>query len=205
MDGKKRDSRPDEELVRAARDAPRGDMRAFEQLVERHRRAVYTNCRYLSRSETDADDLAQEVFIKAFFGLRRFEGRAQFRTWIQRIKINHCLNHLKKKEGKTFVPVDDPETQAEQELQVDPEAHRELDRETQRQAIDRVLDSMSDTLRLPLLMRDMDGLSYQEISESLGIGLSAVKMRIKRARSEFRRHYAAMTNEPVGGKKGDKE
>ncbi|HHN74324.1 MAG TPA: sigma-70 family RNA polymerase sigma factor, partial [Acidobacteria bacterium] len=89
----------DDQLVETAKSAPPGDMRAFEQLVERYQRSVHTNCRYLGGSESDAEDLAQEVFIKAFFGLQRFEGRAQFKTWLQRIKVNHCLNHLRKKEG----------------------------------------------------------------------------------------------------------
>ena len=195
----RREKLSDDQLVQAAKDAPQGDMRAFEQLVERYQRAVHTNCRYLGGSETDADDLAQEVFIKAFFGLRRFEGRAQFKTWLQRIKVNHCLNHLRKREGKTFVPVDDPAVQNVQELQVSPEAPQALHSESQRQAIDLVLDSMADTLRLPLLMRDLDGLSYQEIADTLGIGLSAVKMRIKRARQEFRLRYRALTDTPARG------
>ncbi len=189
----------DDQLVETAKSAPPGDMRAFEQLVERYQRSVHTNCRYLGGSESDAEDLAQEVFIKAFFGLQRFEGRAQFKTWLQRIKVNHCLNHLRKKEGKTFVSVDEPGLQSAQELQVAPEAPRAIHSENQRRTIDLVLDSMTDTLRAPLLMRDLDGLSYQEIADLLGIGLSAVKMRIKRAREEFRARYETLTEAPETG------
>ncbi|HHN75422.1 MAG TPA: hypothetical protein ENK10_09365 [Acidobacteria bacterium] len=71
--------------------------------------------------------------------------------------------------------------------------------ENQRRTIDLVLDSMTDTLRAPLLMRDLDGLSYQEIADLLGIGLSAVKMRIKRAREEFRARYETLTEAPETG------
>ena len=80
--------------------AAEGDMGAFETLVERHRNRVMANCRYISGSPADAEDLAQEVFVKAFFGLQNFEGRAQFATWLNRIKVNHCLNFLEKAEGK---------------------------------------------------------------------------------------------------------
>ena len=180
---------PDEILVDKARAAPEGDRRAFEGLVERHQGKVLANCRYLSRSEADAEDLAQEVFIKAFFGLHRFEGRSVFRTWLQRIKVNHCLNHLKKQEGKKLVDIDDPAHVGEPALRVEPRAERVAASAGEREIIGRVLDSLSDTLRVPLVMRDMDQMSYQEISDTLGIGLSAVKMRIKRGREEFQMRF----------------
>ncbi len=181
----------DEELVQMAAAAPPGDLRAAESLVLRHQRRVLTNCRYLTRSPGDAEDLAQEVFVKAIFSLRRFEGRSLFKTWLQRIKINHCLNFLRKMEGREHVPLDEPATQAAEELQAPPQAEAEIRARRQRERIRKVLDAMSDTLRVPLLLRDMDGLSYQEIAEALGLGLSAVKMRIKRAREEFRRLFHA--------------
>ena len=86
----------DEELLKEARKAPEGDLRAFEQLVLRHQRRVVANCRNITRDPNNAEDLAQEVLVKAFFGLHLFEGRSSFAGWLQRIKINHCLNHLKK-------------------------------------------------------------------------------------------------------------
>ncbi len=177
-------------LVEQARNAARGDFRPFHELIRRHEARVLANCRYLSGSETDAEDLAQEVFVKAYFGLARFEGRAQFGTWVQRIKINHCLNHLrsrKKLEGS--VDIDDPVHEIHPEMQVTPRAESELARRDRREQIRSVLDQIPATLRVPLVMRDLDGLSYQEIAKSLGIGLSAVKMRIKRGREEFRKRF----------------
>ena len=90
---------PDEELVEQARRAPEGDLRAFEKLVLIHQRRVVANCRYITRDPNNAEDLAQEVLVKAFFGLGGFEGRSSFGGWLQRIKINHCLNHLKNRSG----------------------------------------------------------------------------------------------------------
>ncbi len=188
----------DEELVEQAREAPAGDLRAFESLVERHQHKVKANCRYLSGSQVDSEDLAQEVFIKAFFGLRKFEGRSKFSTWLQRIKVNHCINFLKKRKGKTFVDVEDPVVQSAEALAVAPRAERFVERQPDRQRIGEVLDLMSETLRIPLVMRDMDDLSYQEIAAELGIGLSAVKMRIKRGREEFRRLYVQLVDQQDG-------
>ncbi len=179
----------DEELVREARDAPEGDLRAFERLVERHQARVRTNCRFLTGSPADAEDLAQEVLVKAYFGLDAFEGKSKFRTWLNRIKVNHCLNHLRKHEGRTQVPLEDPVVEAEPQMQTSPDAERAMHAADQRERIQRTLESLPETLRLPLVMRDLDRLSYQEIADALGLGLSAVKMRIKRGREEFRRRF----------------
>jgi len=161
----------DEELLRVIRHAPEGDLRAFEQLVLRYQNRILADCRYLTHDGNSAEDLAQEVFVKAYFGLAGFEGRSTFRHWLQRIKVHHCLNHLKRRE-------------------VAPVADREIETVEDRKRVHDVLDAMPGTLRVPLVMRDMDELSYDEIAVALGIGLSAVKMRIKRARDLFRRLYA---------------
>lgn len=184
------DSLTDEEVVQRAREAPDGDLKPYEVLVNRYRRKVLANCRYLTRSSADSEDLAQDVFLKLYFGLKGFEGRSAFRTWLMRVKTNHCLNWIKKKTGRRFVDVDDPAVEAaEDELRVAPKAERQASARDDREAIERVLDAMKDTLRIPLLMRDMDRMSYQEIAETLELGLSATKMRIKRARESFRELY----------------
>src|ERR1700735_816034 len=107
---------PDEELVQKARKAPEGDLRAFEQLVLRYQRRVVANCRYITRDRNNAEDLAQEVLVKAFFGLPRFEGRSSFAGWLQRIKINHCLNHLKKQVGRSYVGIEERDVDEFDEL-----------------------------------------------------------------------------------------
>jgi RNA polymerase sigma-70 factor (ECF subfamily) len=182
----------DEELVSVARVTGTYDTRAFEVLVRRHQAFVSANCRAITRLPNDVDDLAQEVFVKAFFALRRFEERASFRTWLHRIKVNHCLNHLRQAKGAVMVDLDDATREGHAAVAVPTTAHAALESAVDRQRIFTVLDSMSDTLRLPLMLRDADGLSYEEIAAQLGIGLSAVKMRIKRGREEFRRRFAAM-------------
>lgn len=180
----------DEALLRAAKEAPEGDLRAFEQLVGRHQNTILTDCRYLTRDDNNAEDLAQEVFVKAYFGLARFEGRSAFRHWLRRIKVNHCLNHIQRS-SREAVSIDEPGGDELEELQVAPQAAARVESMEERERIAAVLDLMPSTLRVPLIMRDMDELSYEEIAEALGLGLSAVKMRIKRGRERFRELYGA--------------
>lgn len=181
----------DEQLIERSEKVPGGDLRAFEVLVRRHQERILANCRYLTGSSSDAEDLAQEVFVKAFFGLRRFEGRSKFSTWLQRIKINHCLNFIEKRRGKRFVELESPEVSGSPNLRTAPAAERRLESADQRRRIAEALDAISENLRVPLILRDADGLSYGEIAEQLQLGLSAVKMRIKRGREAFRRLYRA--------------
>jgi len=182
----------DEVLVRKAREALEGDLRPFEQLVLRYERRMVANCRYITHDPNEAEDLAQEVMVKAFYGLRSFEGRSTFRHWLQRIKVNHCLNHLKKQEGRSYIGVEEPEAGGFDQLRVQATAEHQAEVIGERELIARILNSMTETLRIPLVLCDMDELSYEEVAKVLGISLSAVKMRIKRAREDFRSRYLNM-------------
>ena len=179
----------DEALLLQALHAPEGDLRAFEELALRYQKRVVANCRSITRDPNNAEDLAQEVLVKAFFGLRGFERKSSFAHWLQRIKINHCLNHLKKHKDHAFVDLGDPDVDEFEELKVKVTAEQLAGAIGERQMISAVLESMPSTLRIPLVLCDMDELSYEEVAQSLGIGLSAAKMRIKRARDDFRARY----------------
>jgi RNA polymerase sigma-70 factor, ECF subfamily len=181
----------EDELFESARTAPPGDLRAFETLVEQHQRRIVADCRHITRDPGVAEDLAQEVFLKAYFGMKNFEGRSAFRHWLQVIKVHHCLNHLKKQKGKTVVSIDEDGPQSNEETRAFSSHDRSEERLEEQQIIHRVLDAMPDNLRIPLVLRDMDELSYEEVAANLNISLSAVKMRIKRAREWFRDQYDA--------------
>ena len=186
----------EEELLQKLIGAPEADLGVFEQLIQQHQKRIVADCRYMTRDENSAEDLAQEIFLKAYFGLRSFEGRSSFRHWLQRIKVHHCLNHIKRQEGRKQISLDDENTGHWEQLQVPPAAQNDFETIGNRQQIGRVLESLPSTLRIPLIMRDMDKLSYEEIATSLGVGLSAIKMRIKRAREEFRFRYTKIVNTP---------
>jgi RNA polymerase sigma-70 factor, ECF subfamily len=176
---------PDADLVARARSAPGGDTRAFDELMARHRSRVVANCRYLT-SGNEAEDLAQEVLVKAYFALKKYENRARFSTWLYRIKVNHCLNHRragKRHEGDVAIDDAAPDSAA---LSVPADADVALDRAADVTRVRAAVASLSETLRQPLVMRDLDEMSYDEIAAALGLSLSAVKMRILRARQELR-------------------
>lgn len=185
--------------MRECLSAPAGDTRAFDEIVRRYEVMVRTNCRYLTRSEDDSWDLAQEVLIKAYHSLHRFEQRSAFRTWLWRIKANHCLNYLERwrvRRGEVSVGFDDPRLRSRPSHQPSPATLAVQADVASR--VRSILDEMEDDARIPLVLRDLDGLSYPDIAEALGIGVSAAKMRVVRARQDFRARYEdTFTPEPT--------
>ncbi len=180
------DDDPDAALVDRARHANPGDTRAFDELIARHRSRVVANCRYLAASGNQAEDLAQEVLVKAYFALKKYERRSKFSTWLYRIKVNHCLNHRRAERKRVAdVAIDDVVTD-DAALRVAPEVEAELTRQADVTRVRAAVASLSDTLRVPLVMRELDEMSYDEIAQALEISLPAVKMRILRARQELR-------------------
>lgn len=182
----------EEELFAAARSAPGGDLRAFEELIKLHQRRIVADCRHITKDESVAEDLAQEVFVKAYFGMGNFEGRSSFRHWLQVIKVHHCLNHLKKQKGRA-VSIDDETAQTTADVKSYASHDKSYERLSDQQVIHRILEAMPESLRVPLVLRDMDELSYEEVAGNLSISLSAAKMRIKRAREWFRERYQVET------------
>jgi RNA polymerase sigma-70 factor (ECF subfamily) len=179
----------DEDLIARCLGPRSRNQRAFDLLIQRYQGRVLANCRYLCGSASEAEDLAQEVFVKAYFALPKFEQRSTFSTWLYRIKANHCINHNEKRDRRRHIDLQLPEETSTVVARVAPTGIGNIVSDERRSRIEAVLDTMNDTLRIPLLLRDADGLSYDEIAEVLELSLSAVKMRINRGRREFRRLY----------------
>lgn len=193
----------DETLVERIRSSPTDDLREFDTLVSRHRARVIANCRHLTRRPDLAEDLAQDVFLKAYFGLQRFQGGSTFRTWLQRIKINHCFDHLKREKGRIFVDADEQARLGAEQLQVPATAERDALRSEERRRLTRALEQLPDGLRIPLVLRDLDELAYAEIAETLGLTLSTVKMRILRGRRRLRTLLETTDAATVGARTDD--
>ncbi len=158
-------------LVGAAR---RGDLEAFDVLVRRHQAPVYRLALRMLGSEADAEDAAQEAFVQAWRSLERFRGDSAFATWMYRIVTNRCLNALAARrpvEGLTDrypEPAGDPAEVAERRARL-------------RAVADGVL-TLPPEQRAALVLREFQGLSYEEVAQVLGVSLAAVKGRIHRAR-----------------------
>jgi RNA polymerase sigma-70 factor (ECF subfamily) len=148
-----------------------GDVLAFDDLMARHERPVYLLCFRFVRNREDALDLTQEVFIKAFENLASFRGDSKFKTWIYRVAVNHCLNHVKKN-SREFVEVTDAIGS------IKPTVHRTL-LENERRAIVRdMMECLPPKQKAILQLRMNDNLSYDEIATILNRSVSTVKSSV---------------------------
>lgn len=150
----------------------RGDEDAFDVLVERHRRRIYSLVRRLS-SPVEADDLAQEVFIAAYRTLPGFRGDSTFSTWLYRIAVHVCSHHLRKRRLDT-TELDEEHEDVEREH--DPERSA-LSQELQERVREAIHD-LPHKLRLVVVLRDLHGLSYEEIAEVVGCPIGTVRSRL---------------------------
>ena len=150
----------------------RGDEDAFDLLVERHRRRVYSlACRLASPAE--ADDLAQEIFIAAYRALPSFRGDASFSTWIYRIAVHICSHHLRKRRLET---TELDEQQADCEREHDP--MRAAMSGELREHVRRAIETLPYKLKLVVVLRDLHGLSYEEIAEVVNCPIGTVRSRL---------------------------
>jgi RNA polymerase sigma-70 factor (ECF subfamily) len=156
-----------------------GDESAFKSLILRHKEKV-RNIIYLNLNSSEAaDDVAQDVFITVYKNLKNFRFESQFTTWLYRITINKCKDHLRKvKIRSIFSPI----KESEEELGYLPNHENSDIANIVQEAISR----LPDKLRIPLVLKDMEGLSYQEIAESVQCEIGTVKSRIFRAREGLR-------------------
>jgi RNA polymerase sigma-70 factor (ECF subfamily) len=166
------------ELIAACRT---GDRQAFEEVVRLTYRQVYTQALRLVRDRQEAEDVAQEAYLRVFRGLAGFRGDAQFDTWLYRIVANSAMSHLRRR-GR-FGEVTAEPTARPAETAWDPQmAERAADRD----ALQTALDSLPQSLRSVVILRDVYGLSSQEIGDRLGLSEGAVKVRVHRARRRLR-------------------
>lgn len=166
-----------------------GDVNAFEQLVTKYEKTVYNLALRMTGNTEDAADMTQEAFLKAYRSLKNFRGDSKFSVWLYRIVSNVCLDFLRSKSRKPTVSLTTENDEGEEtEIEVaDPAPNPEecLMSSLTREAIARGLDSLPPEQREILLLREISGLSYEEISAALGLELSTVKTRIFRGRKRL--------------------
>ncbi len=181
---------PDQQLVRLAKT---GDFDAFEQLVGKYERDVFTLATRIVRNTQDAEEVVQETFLSIVEHLRDFKEASTFHTWLVRIATNHALKVLRRRRSRPTVPlqVDSgdedsplPHPDFVAEWRDNPQRLAEQ-RETQEILTDSIM-RLEEKYRLVFLLRDVEGLSTEETAESLGITLSNAKVRLLRARLMLR-------------------
>lgn len=167
-----------------------GDTEAFEALVLEHQNKVYSLALRMVGNEEDARDMAQEAFIRAFSSLTGFRGDSKFSVWLYRLTSNICIDFLRSRAKKRTVSMTwtDDEGDDAGELEIPDERfspEEQFDRTSIRESVQRGLDSLSPQYREILVLREINGLSYEEIGRVLGIEEGTVKSRIFRARKKL--------------------
>ena len=176
----------DRELVRRAQ---KEDKEAFEELVRRHQARVFAVAGGILRNKEDVEDIAQQVFLKAYFSLKRFDQRAAFSTWLYKITVNECWDLLRKRKVRPLLyEADLSEEQARQYGASEERAEQAQDvseRLEKRQELERLLDCLEERDRTMLVLKEVQGFSVEEIAEMLGINGNTVKVRLFRARQRI--------------------
>src|SRR4051812_27709351 len=165
-----------------------GEDRAFEELVERHQRLVVGTVGRMLGSHSDAEDIAQQVFVRVWKSAKRYEPRAKFTTWLLKITRNLVFNELRRRKRHATTPLQpDPageELQIADQREQTPDASL-LEQELQR-AIAAAIGELRESQRMAVVLRRYEELSYEEIAEVLGQSVPAVKSLLFRARTELR-------------------
>ncbi len=174
----------DRTLVEKAQD---GDKAAFGELVRKHQRRMYAIALQMTGDHGEADDLAQDAFLRAYQAIGKFDGRSEFQTWVYRIVVNLTINHLKKKGRTRPVEETDPRVVgavAAEVQQEDPATALEQRRFYARLA--NALDELPETLRATVVLVSLQGLSHRAVGEILGCSEGTVSWRIHEARKKLR-------------------
>ena len=166
-----------------------GDVNAFEKLVTEYEKAVYAIAQRMTGNAEDAADMTQETFIKAYNSLSSFRGDSKFSVWLYRIANNVCLDFLRSKSRRPTVSLSTEDDDGEEtQLDIADESQSPellLESSLTRDAVRRGLDSLPPDYKQILLLREIQGLSYEEIAAALGIESGTVKSRIFRARKRL--------------------
>lgn len=166
-----------------------GDVNAFEKLVTEYERAVYAIAQRMTGNAEDAADMTQETFIKAYNSLSSFRGDSKFSVWLYRIANNVCLDFLRSRSRRPTVSLSTEDDDGEEtQLDIADESQSPellLESALTRDAVRRGLDSLPPDYKQILLLREIQGLSYEEIAAALGIESGTVKSRIFRARKRL--------------------
>jgi RNA polymerase sigma-70 factor (ECF subfamily) len=160
----------------------KGDRSAFEEIVRKYQHRIYNLCRYMLQDPEDAQDAAQDVFLKAYRALKDFRPDSSLYTWIYRIAVTTCLDYRRKSRREVFRS--EPLTEDLPSGEHSP--HQLYESRKITESVQLALQKLPEKLRAAIVLREIEGLSYEEIAEVLHTSAGTVKSRISRAREQVR-------------------
>jgi RNA polymerase sigma-70 factor (ECF subfamily) len=170
--------------------AQQGDVHAFDQLVERYQPKIYGLTYNMTSNREDAEDLTQEIFVKAFQALPRFKGKSSFYTWLYRIAVNKTINYRKKRNRKRAMSLD----QFDNEIKLDDIYHdltskgsplRNLSLSELQKKLNEALQNLSEKHRTVVVLHDMQGVPHEDIAKMVGASVGTIRSRLFYARRQM--------------------
>jgi RNA polymerase sigma-70 factor (ECF subfamily) len=176
----------DEELVTAFR---AGNLSAFDELVQRWERKIQGAVYRIMGSGEDARDLTQETFLRAYRGLSTFKSEARFSSWLYQIALNLCRDRLRQKKGRTMVGLDDLDpTTAARIDRIAPTAHEQVEARDLSNLVSAAMAELPEEQREVIVLKEYQGLTFQEIADLMRVPVSTVKTRLYRGLVQMREH-----------------
>jgi RNA polymerase sigma-70 factor (ECF subfamily) len=186
------DAAAEQELVRRAR---RGDLEAYDDLVRRLQERIYATIYHMTSNHEDANDLAQDTFIKAYQALKSFKGSSSFYTWVYRIAVNKTINFLKQRKGRAHLSLNDLDVNAENDpdlvaLVSDKTPRREANLNELQGKLNEAMQKLSEPHRLVVALHDVQGLAHEEIAEIMDCNIGTVRSRLFYARQQLQSYLS---------------
>jgi RNA polymerase sigma factor (sigma-70 family) len=184
---------PDERaLVRRAKG---GDLEAYDELVRLYQERIYSTVYHMTANHEDANDLAQDTFIKGYQALGSFKGESSFFTWVYRIAVNKTINFLKQRKNKSHLSLNDLDFNAEHDAQLvalisDRTPRRDVALAELQESLNTAMLKLSDVHRLVVTLHDVQGLSHEEIGKVMDCNTGTVRSRLFYARQQLQAHLS---------------
>jgi RNA polymerase sigma-70 factor (ECF subfamily) len=168
----------------------KGDIEAFEELIKEYKKVAYNIALRILKNKEDAEDISQESMIKIFKSIDKFNMESSFKTWLYRIVVNTCLD-FKRKAKENTISVDQPVQAGYDEFYIDlkdetPSTEEIIEKKQMKEMVMEAIYKLDDDFKTIIILRDINGFSYEEISEILSCNIGTVKSRISRGRHKLK-------------------
>jgi RNA polymerase sigma-70 factor (ECF subfamily) len=180
------------DLVRRSQE---GDLQAYDELVRRYQERIYATVYHMTSNHEDANDLAQETFIKAYQALKSFKGGSSFYTWLYRIAVNKTINFLKQRRHRTHMSLNDLDVNAENDPDVvafvsEKTPRREAGLAELQEKLNEAMQKLSEDHRLVVSLHDVQGMPHEDIAKIMDCNIGTVRSRLFYARQQLQGHLA---------------